>query len=211
MLIIGAGGLATQIFTDLIQMELPDLAFWSETGTKFSFISDRYPLFKNDDEVKEYFQTRSKEFMLCIGSSKGARKAISERFTAMGGILTSFVSPLSEVSPYGTEFGQGTTILSHVIIEPNVKTGIGCLLNKTSNMGHESILGDYCELAPGVMLMGDVTIGDHCFIGPGAIVLPKVRIGNHCTVSAGAIIRKDLPDHSLVAPEPARIIKSQNG
>ncbi len=211
MLIIGAGGLATQIFADIIHMKVPDVVFWSETGTKFPFITDKYPLIGNDDEVKEYFQTRSKEFMLCIGSSKGARKVLSDRFTAMGGILTSFVSPFSEVSPYGTEFGQGTTILSHVIIEPSVKTGVGCLLNKTSNMGHESVLGDYCEIAPGVILMGDVTMGDHCFIGPRAIILPKVRIGNHCTISAGAVVRKDLPDYSLVAPEPARIIKSQNG
>lgn len=211
MLIIGAGGLATQVFADILHMKSPDVVFWSETGTKFPFITDTYPLIANDDEVKEYFQTKSKEFILCVGSSKGVRKALSDRFTAMGGILTSFVSPFAEVSLYGTQFGQGTTILSHVIIEPNVKTGVGCLLNKTSNMGHESILGDYCELAPGVMLMGDVIIGDHCFIGPGAIILPKVVIGNHCTISAGAIIRKDLPDYSLVAPEPARVINRQNG
>jgi sugar O-acyltransferase (sialic acid O-acetyltransferase NeuD family) len=209
MLIVGAGGLAMQIFTDLVQMNLKDVVFWSETGTKFPFITDKYPLLSSDKEVEEYFASNSRDFILCVGSSNGARQALAMRFTALGGIASNFISPLSWVSPYGTSFGEGTTILSHVILEPNVKTGEGCLLNKTSNMGHGSILGNYCELAPGVMLMGDVTIGDHCFIGPGAIILPKVKIGHHCIISAGAVIRKDVPDNSLAAPDTVKIVRQQ--
>jgi acetyltransferase-like isoleucine patch superfamily enzyme len=52
-----------------------------------------------------------------------------------------------------------------------------------------------------------VTVGDDVWIGANAVVLPGVRIGSHCVVAAGAVVTKDVPDHSLVAGVPAKIIK----
>ena len=51
-------------------------------------------------------------------------------------------------------------------------------------------------------------IGSHCFIGCGAIILPNVVIGNHVIVGAGSVVTKDVPANSIVAGNPARIIKS---
>ena len=52
-----------------------------------------------------------------------------------------------------------------------------------------------------------VTIGDDVWIGANAVILPGVHIGHHCVVAAGAVVTKDVPDHSLVAGVPAKIIK----
>ncbi len=53
-----------------------------------------------------------------------------------------------------------------------------------------------------------VVIGDDVWIGANAVVLPGVSIGSHCVVAAGAVVTKDVPDHSLVAGVPAKIIKT---
>lgn len=55
---------------------------------------------------------------------------------------------------------------------------------------------------------GPITIGDNVFLGNNSIVLPGVSIGNNCVVGAGAIVTKDIPDNSVVAGVPARIIKT---
>ena len=52
-----------------------------------------------------------------------------------------------------------------------------------------------------------VSIGDDVWIGASAVVLPGVTIGNHCVVAAGAVVTKDVPDKSVVAGIPAKIIK----
>ena len=52
-----------------------------------------------------------------------------------------------------------------------------------------------------------VTIGDDVWIGANAVILPGVHIGRHCVVAAGAVVTKDVPDHSLVAGVPAKVIK----
>ena len=49
-------------------------------------------------------------------------------------------------------------------------------------------------------------IGDNCFIGFGAIILPNVRIGNNCIIGAGTVVTKSIPDNSIAAGNPCRII-----
>ncbi|MEL6551562.1 MAG: acyltransferase [Pseudomonadota bacterium] len=57
-------------------------------------------------------------------------------------------------------------------------------------------------------LFVDTRIGAHCFIGGGAIILPGVEIGDSCIVGAGAVVTRDVPPGSVVAGNPARIIRS---
>lgn len=52
-----------------------------------------------------------------------------------------------------------------------------------------------------------VTIGDDCWIGGGAIICPGVTIGNRCVIGAGSVVTKDIPDDSLAAGNPAKVLR----
>jgi phosphonate metabolism protein (transferase hexapeptide repeat family) len=52
-----------------------------------------------------------------------------------------------------------------------------------------------------------VTIGHDVWIGHGAVVLPGRNIGNGAVIAAGAIVTKDVPAYTIVAGNPARIIR----
>ena len=56
----------------------------------------------------------------------------------------------------------------------------------------------------------DVYIGSETWIGYGSQIMPGVHIGKHCVVAAGSIVTKDIPDYSVVAGNPAKIIKKYN-
>lgn len=53
----------------------------------------------------------------------------------------------------------------------------------------------------------DTFIGNNCFIAVGAVVLPGVKIGDECIVGAGAVVTKDVPSNTIVAGNPAKVIK----
>jgi acetyltransferase-like isoleucine patch superfamily enzyme len=53
----------------------------------------------------------------------------------------------------------------------------------------------------------DTYIGDFCVIGIGAIIMGGVRIGDEVVVGAGAVVTKDVPSNTMVAGNPARIIR----
>ncbi len=52
-----------------------------------------------------------------------------------------------------------------------------------------------------------ISIGDDCWIGGWAIICPGVKIGDNCIVAAGAVVTRDVPSDSMVAGNPARLIK----
>lgn len=53
----------------------------------------------------------------------------------------------------------------------------------------------------------DVKIGKNCFIGAQSIIMPGVTVGEQSIVAAGAVVTKDVPPHSIVAGNPAQIIR----
>lgn len=54
---------------------------------------------------------------------------------------------------------------------------------------------------------GKIHVKKNAFIGVNAIVLRNVTIGENAIVAAGAVVTKDVPDNSIVAGNPAVIIK----
>ena len=52
-----------------------------------------------------------------------------------------------------------------------------------------------------------VEIGEGSFLGFGTIVLPNVRIGRNCMIGAGSVVVSDIPDYSVAAGSPARVLK----
>jgi phosphonate metabolism protein (transferase hexapeptide repeat family) len=52
-----------------------------------------------------------------------------------------------------------------------------------------------------------VTIGHDVWIGHGAIVLAGRSIGTGAVVAGGAVVTKDVPDYTIVAGNPARVIR----
>ena len=54
--------------------------------------------------------------------------------------------------------------------------------------------------------IGCIEIGDNVFVGANTIILPDVRIGSNVVIAAGAVVNKDIPDNSVAAGVPARII-----
>lgn len=52
-----------------------------------------------------------------------------------------------------------------------------------------------------------IRIGDGSWIGARAIILPGVTIGRRCLIAAGAVVSRDVPDDTLVAGNPARVVR----
>ncbi len=50
-------------------------------------------------------------------------------------------------------------------------------------------------------------VGARCFIGARAILLPGIVVGDESIVAAGAVVVKDVPPRSVVAGNPARVVR----
>ncbi len=86
-------------------------------------------------------------------------------------------------------------------------------------------IGDNCQFAPNVSIYTaghpihpvsrnslyeygiSVTIGDNVWIGGNTVILPGVHIGSNTVIGAGSVVSKDIPDWTVAAGNPCRVIK----
>jgi len=52
----------------------------------------------------------------------------------------------------------------------------------------------------------DVIIGDNVFIGVNSVIMPGIKIGNNVVVGALSFVNKDLPDNTVWAGNPAKML-----
>jgi acetyltransferase-like isoleucine patch superfamily enzyme len=55
---------------------------------------------------------------------------------------------------------------------------------------------------------GEVVLGEGCWLGANCTILSGVTVGRCAVVAAGAVVTKDVPEYSVVAGVPAKVIKS---
>ena len=51
-------------------------------------------------------------------------------------------------------------------------------------------------------------IGENCFVGGRSLILPGITIGDGCVIGAGSVVTKDVPAGSVVAGNPARVLRT---
>ena len=118
------------------------------------------------------------------------------------------IHPTANISPsakIGKNVGIGMGVFIEesrpylVTIEDNVNIGPKAVI-----LAHDSSYHSVCPEIP--IITKKVIIKKNAYIGAGAIILPGVTIGIGSIVAAGAVVSKDIPNFSVAAGNPARVV-----
>lgn len=138
-------------------------------------------------------------------------------------------------STIGADFQTGHHVIvreqnllgNHVQIWNNSTVDYGCRIGSNVKIhtncyvAQFTVLEDDVFLAPGVTIANDIHPGcaysAECMRGPtlqrgvqvgvNATILPMITIGEHSVIASGAVVTRDVPPHSLVIGNPARVTK----
>lgn len=211
MIILGAGGFATELLENFVSDGERNLVFYDDINPDSpAFIFEEFPVLDSLEKAKNYFQKTDKRFVLGLGVPM-LRFKLCSKFSQIGGQLTSSISSKAIIGSFEVNLGEGCTILANAIISNSVKLGKGCLVYYNVTITHDCKVEDFVELSPGTTLLGNSEIGAFTSIGANATVLPGIKIGKNVTVGAGAVVHRNIPDNCVVVGVPAKIIKMKNG
>jgi len=100
----------------------------------------------------------------------------------------------------------------HCVIYPNVFIGkYSMLAPKVSILGGDHNIDDPQTpiIFSGRPKIPKTTIGEDVWIGAGVMIKAGVTIGNGSIVGASSVVTKDIPEYSIYAGNPAKLIKQR--
>lgn len=205
MILIGAGGLATQVM-DVVTRMNPSarIAFFDNItprqigDTKFGF-----DIYQNYTELIENFPTHQGEVIMALASIQ-AKQEINLFLKANAISCKQITAHTALMGTRNVHLGNGTIIMEQCIIESNVQIGDLCLINTASKIFHDTKIGDLCEIAPNCSVLGKCTIGNRVFIGANATILPGTTIEDDVIIGAGSIVTKNVTSGTRVKGNPAK-------
>lgn len=106
----------------------------------------------------------------------------------------------------GTTISAGVTIatVGEVEIGPHVLFAARVFVGDASHAFEDP---DRPIIAQGMTPSRGVRIGQGSFLGINSVVLPGARIGRGVMVGAGSVVAGEIPDHSVVVGNPARLVR----
>lgn len=200
--IYGAGGMGREVM-----MLAREAGIWEDSV----FVVD--PQYRSTEEIQECavlslnelgekYNKSDVDILICVGEPT-LRKRLYEQVTSQGFHLGRFVDPSVKIHhsnkiERGAIVLPGCTLASDVSISCNTAVSFGVLL------GHDTVVGEHCYLAPGTITGGFVKWGECSLGGLGCTVREHISIGKYSVVGQGAVVIKDVPDYTTVVGNPAR-------
>lgn len=113
------------------------------------------------------------------------------------------------------EIGKNVVIMMGASINIGAVIGDGTMIDMNVVVGGRGTIGKNCHIGAGSVIAGvieppsakPVVIEDDVVVGANAVILEGVRVGKGSVVAAGAVVVDDVPENSVVAGIPAKVIK----
>lgn len=114
------------------------------------------------------------------------------RMPTLGKVIIGNDVEIGQLDSVSIGSGGNTVIQDHVKLDALI------------HIGHNDNLGKNTEMPAGVIVAGFVNTGEHTRMGVNASVRNRIDLGDYCMVGMGAVVTKSVPDHLVVAGNPAK-------
>ncbi|WP_259067373.1 hypothetical protein HDF24_12345 [Mucilaginibacter sp. X4EP1] len=148
------------------------------------------------------------ETSIVKNSRLGVWTAIGQRCEVLDSDLMDYSYLVKDAEVFNAEVGKFVNIASHVRINPTNHPMWRATLHHFAyrSISHFMADDDDAEISNWRKQYRTV-IGPDVWIGHGAIVMPGVAVGTGAIVGSGAIVTKDVADYTIVAGNPAKLIR----
>lgn len=199
--IVGAGGFGREAVWTIERINAAQqqpvwnvIGFADDDPAKASGNFEGYPLLGSVGKASADHPGAS--VFIAVGDN-AVRREIYRRLR--GHDFPALIDPSAQVSPT-TEFRHGTFIACEAVVSVGTDIGKFVIINARAGVGHDSIVGDFSNIAPGVSLSGHTVIGEDVMMGTNSCTAPGMTVGDGATVVCGTPVLKNVAANTTLSP-----------
>ena len=145
-------------------------------------------------------------FVVAIGAPRTRRAVVQKMLSSGTPLFATLVHRSVQHSAY-VEFNAGTIIAAGCVITTQIHIGQHVIVNIGCTIGHDTVIEDFCTVAPIVAISGNVHLQAGSEVGTGSSLRQGVRVGRGAMVGMGSVVISDVVDADLVLGSPARSVR----
>ncbi|MEM7137055.1 MAG: acetyltransferase [Myxococcota bacterium] len=196
--IVGTGGFAREVFCALCDLgRREDVVAFHEPDDNYR----KRDLLGVPVRPQSEFDEGKCQAFVGIGNPATRQKVVAE--LPLRTAFATLVHPSATVSEW-VELGPGTIVCAGSILTCQIKLGAHCHVNLNVTVGHDCTFGDYCTVAPGANISGNVVFGDRVDVGTQASFRQGVRVCDDAVIGMGAVVVKDIAQPGTYVGLPAK-------
>lgn len=141
---------------------------------------------------------------ICSIGDNAARQKVVARVLDLGWTPATIIDP-SVMIAEEVEIGQGTYIGARAILSPRARIGNYVLINNHTTIGHDCIIEDFAQVAPGGRVSGFSVLKEGALLGANAVIAQGRTLGRFATLGASSFAMTNIPDGATAIGVPARV------
>ncbi len=132
-------------------------------------------------------------------------KRFIKKISENGFKIVNLIHKSALISPSAiVEENAGILIMPYVVINAKAKIEKGVILNTSSVIEHECVIGEFSHVSVGAKCAGNVKIGKNCFLGINSCVLPNLSLADDSILGGGATLVKNQDEKGVFVGVPAK-------
>ena len=209
LLLIGGGGHCKSVLDSVLTSNE-----YSEIGIIDKKENNRdnilgIPIIGSDDDLYKLYQDRYHYAFVTVGSigEPSLRIKLFKMLETIGFEIPNIIDSTAIVSNQ-VKVERGIFIGKNVVVNVGTSIKDGSIINTGSTIEHDCIINQFCHIAPGTVLCGEVEVGENTHVGAGSVIKQQIKIGSDTIIGMGSVVLNDISDNIVAYGNPCKEVKS---
>jgi sugar O-acyltransferase (sialic acid O-acetyltransferase NeuD family) len=210
LLLIGGGGHCKSVLDSILELNEYSKVGIIDKKENIGKSILGIPIIGCDDDLCMLFNGGYHYAFVTVGSigDPSLRVKLFNMLEKIGFEIPNIIDLTAIVSNH-VKMERGIFIGKNVVINAGTSIKRGSIINTSSIIEHDCVINQFCHIAPGTVLCGEVEVGDNSHIGAGSVIKQQIKIGFNTIVGMGSVVLKNIEDEIIAYGNPCREIKTR--
>ncbi|MDD4781998.1 MAG: acetyltransferase [Tissierellia bacterium] len=209
LLLIGGGGHCKSVLDSILSLNEYSEIGIIDKNEKIGRNILGIPIIGCDDDLSKLYHDGYHYAFVTVGNigKPSLRIKLYKMLETIGFGIPNIIDSTAIISNQ-VKMERGIFVGKNVVVNVGTSIKNGSIINTGSIIEHDCIINQFCHIAPGSVLCGEIEVGEHTHVGAGSVIKQQIRIGSNTIIGMGSVVLKDIKANVVAYGNPCKEVKS---